>query len=84
MARSKKTSEPCEITGKYCCIYHQKNIIAIKAGSIFPLCNSGTNIHEGHWYLVKAEKEKTTKEIRAAYHAKRMRQSVNKGRKRDW
>jgi len=65
--------------GIYCCLYHLKNKIRMKAGSTVPRCDfAGLNC-EGNWHLLKEIQEKTREEITA----QRNRQKQNQN-KRKW
>ena len=64
--------------GQYCCLYHLKNKIKLKAGSIFPACNyAGLNCN-GEWHLLKEIKEKTREEKNAGNDKRRQAQDKAK------
>lgn len=57
--------------GVYCCLYHQKNKIKMKAGTALPRCDFAGLGCSGNWHLLKEVKEKTRKESYEANNKKR-------------
>ena len=67
-----------KIGGQYTCLYHLKNKIKLKAGSIFPTCNFARLNCKGEWHLLKEIKEKTWEEHQAALDRRRQSQDKRK------
>jgi hypothetical protein len=70
-----ESGKKVEKGGVYCCLYHQKNKIKIKAGSILPECNFVGLKCSGYWHFLKELKEKTRKE---SYETTNKRRYYNK------
>ena len=76
--KPKKPGETCELGGQYCCLYHLKNKLKIRKGSIFPECDFAGVRCEGLWYFLKEIKEKTFEQTKD--ERERRRKQLDRGR----